>query len=287
MSRYKPVAGRVVAVTGGGRGIGREIARQLVLAGASVAVGDRDGSAARHTARELGPRVLGLDLDVADTESFAAFLTAVADQLGPVEVLVNNAGVMWVGPFGAEPEAATRQQVEVNLLGVIRGVQLAAPAMAARGCGHIVTVASAASLLTTPGEATYAATKHGVHGYLKAVREELRHTGVEISVIMPAVVDTELATGTSTGAARLLQPSDVGRVVVATIQRPRFEVSIPRYLDPVNRLVNLLPTPVRDTLLRQLVPNQVEQADRLARAAYEAQFGPPELTRGRYRPRAK
>ncbi|UOT06063.1 SDR family oxidoreductase [Rhodococcus opacus] len=268
--------GRVIAVTGGARGIGREIARQLALAGARVAIGDVDGAAARRTADELGRTggtggtVEGLELDVTDTASFTAFLTAVEDHWGPIDVLVNNAGVMWVGKFDEEPESATDRQLAVNLHGVIRGVRLAAPAMRERGRGQIVTVASLASKVAPPGESTYAATKHGVLGYLTGVREELRGSGVQISVIMPGVVDTELAAGTATGAAKLLTPADVAKTVVAVIHRPRFEVTIPRYVGPLARLVTVFPQFARDFAIRRMVPDQVRSTNKSARAAYES-----------------
>ncbi|MEO6941534.1 MAG: SDR family oxidoreductase [Terrimesophilobacter sp.] len=272
MSRTVDLSGKVVAVTGGANGIGREIARLLASHGARIAIGDRDVEAARQTANELDGTLLGLDLDVTDTESFVAFLAAVDAAWGAIDVLVNNAGVMWVGAFTEEPDAATARQVAVNLLGVIRGVKLAAPAMLARGSGHIVTIASAASMLTTPGEATYAASKHGVLGYLKAVRAELYRSPIHFTVIMPAVVDTALATGTATGAAKLLQPADVAAAVLRAIVRPRFEITIPGYVGPLQRAINVLPGFLRDPLFRGLVPDQVRQVDRGSRAGYETQF---------------
>src|SRR5699024_825334 len=152
------------------------------------------------------------------------------------DVLVNNAGLMWVGSFEEEPESAARAQLSVNLLGVINGIKAAAPAMRRARRGHLITVASAASILPTPGEAFYAATKHGVLGYLKAVRTELRGSGVEVTAVMPAVVDTTLAAGTGTGSAPLLQPGDVARAVVAAVDRPRFEITVPAYIGPLTRM---------------------------------------------------
>lgn len=272
MRRRYAVAGRVVAVTGAGRGIGERIAVRLAAAGARVAVGDLEDAAAARVAGALGEGHLGLPLDVASAVSFAAFLEEAERTLGPVDVLVNNAGVMWVGPFTDEPEVSLRRQVEVNLVGVMHGVRLAAPAMASRGSGHIVTIASAGSVLALPGEASYAATKHGALGYLKAVREELHGSGVRVSVVMPAVVDTELAAGTATGLARRLTPDRVAEAVLDVLTRPRFEVSIPRYVDPLNRAVSLLPRPARDVLSRRLVPNQLRQCDPTARAAYQSRL---------------
>lgn len=263
------VAGRVVAITGGAAGIGRAIAERLAAAGARVAIGDRDVVGVHRAAAEIPGEVAGFALDVTDSAAVAAFLDAVEVNWGAVDVLVNNAGVMWVGDFDAEPEEAVRSQLDVNLHGVIRGVQAAAPRMRARGGGQIITVASAASKVAPPGEATYAATKHGVLGYLRAVRAELRGSGVTLSVVMPAVVDTDLARGTATGAVRLLQPAEVADAVVAVIERPRFEVTIPRYLGRAVALVELLPQAVRDYVLARMVPNQITGTDQVARQEYQ------------------
>lgn len=270
----KSPAGRVVAVTGGARGIGREVAAQLVAAGARVAIGDRDLDAAVAAAGELADerhgQVAAFELDVTDTASFSAFLAAVEDRFGPVDVLVNNAGVMRVGPFDTEPDAAAERQVDVNLHGMIRGVKLVAPRMRERGRGQIITIASGASKLAPAGEATYAATKHAVYGYLSAVRTELRGSGVDLSVIMPGVVETELAAGTATGPVRRLVPADVATAVLDVVRRPRFEVAIPRRLGLLARIAAVLPDAARFRLLRALVPNQITGAvDRSARATYE------------------
>lgn len=263
-----------MAVTGGARGIGREIAAALAAEGARVAIGDRDLAAALAAVGELTGDLNGditaFELDVTDTASFSAFLTAVEDRWGPIDVLVNNAGVMWVGPFETEPDAAVARQVEVNLHGVIRGVQLVAPTMRERGHGQIVTIASGASKLAPAGEATYAATKHAVYGYLNAVRTELHGSGVQLSVIMPGVVETELAVGTATGPVRRLSPTDVATAVLDIVRRPRFEVALPRRLGLVARLVAVLPDPARFRLLRAVVPNQLTAVtDPAARANYE------------------
>ncbi|MCF8588503.1 SDR family oxidoreductase [Gordonia liuliyuniae] len=267
------VAGSTVAVTGAARGIGLAIARRLVDEGARVAIGDVDADAAREAATSLsadGGTVRGYALDVTDDPSFQSFLDAVATDLGPIDVLVNNAGVMRVGPFDTEPARASEAMVSVNLLGVIRGVRLAAPAMRERGAGQIVTVASAASRLAPPGESTYAATKHGVLGYLTGVREELRGSGVTLSVVMPTVVDTELAAGTSSGSVRTLAPAEVADAVVSTVGRRRFQTWVPAYVGPLVAFSGVLPQPVRDRLMRVMVPDQVSTVKgSTVRADYE------------------
>ncbi|MCB1273378.1 MAG: SDR family oxidoreductase [Leucobacter sp.] len=272
MSAAGSLQGKVVAVVGGANGIGLATARLLAAGGARVAIGDFDGDAARAAARGLGDGAMGLAVDVVDREACGAFIAAVERELGAIDVLVNSAGVMWVGPFDEEPAGATAKQLAVNLQGAIHLVQATAPGMRARGNGHIVTIASAASLLPTPGEASYAASKHGVLGYLKAVRAELHGSGVRLSVVMPTVVETALAAGTSTGAAKLLQPEDIARAVARVIARPRFEVTVPGYVGLANRLVGLLPERPRAAVMRRLVPDQVKSVDRARRADYEARF---------------
>ena len=265
------VAGVVVAVTGGARGIGLAVAEVLVAAGARVAIGDLDSTAARGAAARLGRGTGGLGLDVTDTPSFTAFLDGAERALGAIDVLVNNAGVMWGGPFAAETDAVAARQIEVNLLGVIRGTRLAAVRMAARGRGHVITIASAASKLAPPGEATYAATKHGVHGYLSAVRAELRRSGVRVSLVMPGVVDTELAAGTRTGPVRRLQPHQVAEVVLDVVRRPRFETVVPRQIALLHKVSAVLPQPARDLLLRIVLPDQVAAVRRGAtRTGYQS-----------------
>lgn len=264
-----PVAGRVVAVTGGARGIGEAIARTLAGRGARVVIGDVDEAAARTTAASIGSGVVGRALDVRSTESVAAFLDHIEATLGPVDVLVNNAGVMWVGDFEDEPETAADRVLDVNFHGVARGVRLAAPRMRARGSGHIVTVASIASHVAPAGEATYAASKHAVLGYLTAVRQELRGTAVQLSVVMPIVVNTELAAGTSPGGIPALEPQEVADAVLSAIERPRFEVFVPARVGGLTRLLALLPQRGRDLLYARLVPDQAQETDAGARRAYE------------------
>jgi NAD(P)-dependent dehydrogenase (short-subunit alcohol dehydrogenase family) len=121
----RSLAGKVVAITGGGRGIGRATAAALIAEGARVAIGDIESELAARTAAELGAGTLGLALDVTDSESFGAFLDTIERELGPLDVLVNNAGIMPLGPFAAETEATADRLVAVNLNGVLIGSKLA------------------------------------------------------------------------------------------------------------------------------------------------------------------
>jgi short-subunit dehydrogenase len=255
--------GRVVAVTGAARGIGEAIAVELSRRGYSLLLGDLDPSVVT-LASSLGG--VGGVLDVTDQASYEAWLGLVPR----VDVLVNNAGVMWVGDFDQEPMATAERQMAVNFFGVVRGTRLVLPAMRARRSGLVVTVASLGSYVTPAGESTYAATKHAVHGWMKGVRQELRGSGVSLALVMPAVVDTELALGTAAGGTARLSPAAVALAVADVLDKPRFETIVPRHAAALPRLLALLPQRGRDLLYRKVVPNQVLAADRAARAEYEA-----------------
>ena len=187
--------GKVVAITGGGRGIGRAIAEALAREGARVAVGDLDQASAEAAAAASGATRSGLGLDVTDHAGFTAFLDEVESRLGPLDVLVNNAGIMAVTPLVEESSDSIARQLDLNLRAVIHGTQEAMRRMVPRGTGHIVNMSSLAGRSGFAMLGTYAATKHGVVGLSEAARAELRGTGVEVSVVMPYFVRTELTAG--------------------------------------------------------------------------------------------
>src|SRR5437763_15983833 len=160
----RSLVGKVVAITGGARGIGRATASGLIAQGARVAIGDIDAELAVRTAQELGAGTVGLPLAVTDCESFERFLQGVDDALGPLDVLINNAGIMPIGPFIEESDATARAMIDINLHGVIFGSKLAVKRFIPRGSGHLVNIASAAGKAGFPSGATYSATKHAVVG---------------------------------------------------------------------------------------------------------------------------
>jgi NADP-dependent 3-hydroxy acid dehydrogenase YdfG len=274
------LAGGAIAITGAARGIGRATAQALLRQGMKVAIGDVDLHAAQQTADELGASAIALALDVTDRVSFTAFLDQAEAQIGPLDGLVNNAGIMPIGPFLAEDDATAHRIVDINVHGVILGMKLILPRMIARGRGHVLNVASQAGKYGFPGGATYCASKAAVINLSRAVRKELRGTGVEISIVSPVAVNTELALGLSEPRQRQfrkIEPHQVAEAIVETLQLPRFDVHVPKQAAASERISALLPVFVQDALSRVSGADAVlSQVDTAARAGYELRAAPPE-----------
>lgn len=266
----RSLSGRVVAITGGARGIGKATATALVRKGCRVAIGDLDLALAEQTAAELGGGTIAVALDVTDRDSFAAFLDEAERQVGPLDVVVNNAGIMPVTPFAEESAESVRRQFDINVLGVVTGMQLAIERMRPRGAGHIVNLASQAGKGGFPGIATYSGTKHAVVGISEAVRAELRGSGVEIACVMPTVVNTELTSGVGQRMIKPVEASDVADEIVDALEVPRFDVWVPRANGALFKVVALLPRGAREALGRFLkVDKLMTEVDHGARRAYE------------------
>jgi NAD(P)-dependent dehydrogenase (short-subunit alcohol dehydrogenase family) len=264
------LSGKVVAITGGARGIGKATATALVRKGCRVAIGDLDLALAEQAAAELGGGTVAFSLDVTDRGSFAAFLDAAEHELGTLDVVVNNAGIMPVTPFAEESDASIKRQLDINVYGVIVGMQLAIQRFQPRGQGHIVNLASQAGKGGFPGIATYSGTKHAVVGISEAARAELRGSGVEIACVMPTVVNTELTAGVGQRLIRPVEASDVASEIVDALEAPRFDVWVPRENGVFFKAVALLPRAWREGLGRLMkVDKLMTEVDHGARQAYE------------------
>ena len=254
---------------------GGDQVRQLAERGVEVAHA-RDAEierAQRGGAAEIGEQAVGLSLDVTDRESFEEFLDSAESLLGPLDGLVNNAGVMIVGPIDEEDPAATEAMIGVNLVGVIIGTQLAMTRMKPRRRGRIINIASQVGKAGLAGGATYCATKFGVIGFSEAVRAELKGTGVGISWVLPGVVNTELSLGLpDISLMDPLEPADIAAAVADALVEGGSEIWVPsvnQWLDAPSRL---LPRRLRERLFALTGTDKVlSGADATRRQQYEEQ----------------
>jgi NAD(P)-dependent dehydrogenase (short-subunit alcohol dehydrogenase family) len=273
----RSLSAQVVAITGGARGIGRATAAALVADGARVAIGDIDGEYTARVAGELGAEVIGLELDITSRESFSGFLDRVERELGPLDVLVNNAAVEPLGEFAREPEAVAARVLEVNVGGTMRGCKLALERMLPRGRGHIVNVSSGLGRSPSPGIVTYAASKHAIVGLTESLRIELEGTGVQLHLILPNLTATDMSDGVrALRGVRIITAEEVAAAIVNVLRTGRREAYVPRQLGWLIWLETALPQGVVRPLRRLLGANRMfTQVDALARAAYEARIAPP------------
>lgn len=202
------IAGRVAVVTGAAHGIGRAIAAALASAGALVLMVDVDEaglSGAVSHVEAAGGRALAHPADVGDDDAVAAFLARAADELGPVEVLVNNAGVEGpIGPLATYPVEEFERVMAVNVRGTFLGCKHALPTMMARGSGTIINLTSVAGLQGVPGIAVYSASKHAVVGLTKSAAKEAGPSGVRVNAIAPGPIQTRMVDALAAG----LDPGD-------------------------------------------------------------------------------
>ncbi|HEX3796927.1 MAG TPA: SDR family oxidoreductase [Acidimicrobiales bacterium] len=269
---------QVAVVTGGARGIGRATAQALSKAGARVAIGDIDADEVESTANDLG--VYGGYLDVTNPQSVTHFYGAVEAQLGLVDIWVNNAGIMPVGPILEQDDAVIRRALDVNLLGVMNGSRVAARRMVERGHGRIVNIASVASRVPAAGMAVYSATKFGVLGFGEALDAELSPRGVRVSTVYPSFVATEMIEGLHSGPRlKPVPPQHIADAVVVVLRRGDRHAVVPSQLGFLTATWNHLPRPLARWLSTQIGMDQVFLNADDARQNYDTRINHPPNTR--------
>jgi len=221
---------RVAVITGASSGIGEATARSLVRDGLKVALLARRGDRIDALAAELGDAALAIAADVTDREAVVAAAERVRAELGPAAVLVNNAGVMLLGPFSSEQRADYRQMVEVNLLGAITTTEVFLDQIRANGGGDLINISSVAGRTARPINGVYAATKWGINGWSESLRQELQ-PDVRVTVIEPGAVGTELTDHITHAATKeateeyvrdlAIRPEDIADVIAFAVSRPR------------------------------------------------------------------
>ncbi len=272
------LTGRVVAITGGARGIGLATATALAPAGAKVAIGDPDVDLAKQAAARISGEVIALPLDVTSPQSFSEFLEDTERMLGPLGILVNNAGVMLTGEFLAESAATEDKMIDINLRGVILGCKLAAGRFITQGGGTLINIASMAGMAGFPGVATYCATKFGVVGLSAALREELRPHGITVCAILPGIVHTDLSAGIKLPSVVeefvSVEADDVAAAVVKAAQNHRAMSYVPRRMRWALRTGLAMPERPRRFFSRVTRTEQAYLAiDQATRDAYHARAG--------------
>lgn len=228
MSRGTPLAGARILITGGTRGIGRLMALEASRRGAEVVLWARNPELGEQVRAELGGPASFHPVDVTDADAVAA----AAEASGPVDIVVNNAGVVSGKGFLELTEADLRRTFEVNTLAQYRVTRAFLPAMLARDAGHIVNVSSAAGLVGTARMTDYAASKHASVGFTEALRAELRgrRSGVKTLVVCPFFIDTGMFAGVRTRVPWLLpilKEADVATKVLDAIEGGSAQLVLP------------------------------------------------------------
>lgn len=234
-----PITPRTVIVTGASSGIGRAAAFELASRGHRLVLAARREAELAALARELDPsgsRVIAVPTDVTDDASRRALVDAARAHFGPIDVLINNAGVtVERGWWWDDPDPL--RVLRVNLEAPIELTRLVLPEMRSRGAGHIVNIGSVAGRAATHG--MYSASKFGLRGFSLGLRRELQGTGVEVSLIAPGFVRSEM-----TASARLPMPGPeiAARAMADVLEHPRREVIVPRFYALLAALEHLLPS---------------------------------------------
>jgi NADP-dependent 3-hydroxy acid dehydrogenase YdfG len=189
------LSGKVVAVTGASSGIGEATALACARAGAAVALAARRGERIKRLAEQIngdGGRAIAITTDVGEEDEARAFVERAQAELGRLDVLVNNAGVMLLGPIENAPTEEWRRMIHANVFGVLYCSHAALPLMRAQGGGHIVNVSSVAGRVARLGSGVYNLTKFGVGAFSESLRQEGVAIGVRVTLIEPGAVATEL-----------------------------------------------------------------------------------------------
>ena len=220
---------KVAVITGASSGIGEATARALAAAGYGVALLARRADRINELAAELGDNALAIEADVTDRDSLIAAAERVQTELGRADVLVNNAGLMLLGPFSSEQREDYRRMVETNLLGAITTTEVFLDQLR-EGGGDLINISSVAGRTARPTNGVYAATKWGINGWSESLRQELQPE-IRVTVIEPGAVDTELATHITHEQTRevaeafvkevAIRPEDIAEVIIFALSRHR------------------------------------------------------------------
>jgi clavulanate-9-aldehyde reductase len=227
------LSSQVVAITGASSGIGEATALACARAGAAVALAARRAERIETLARQIteqGGRAIAVPTDVGEESQAQAFITRAHEELGRLDVLVNNAGVMLLGPIENAPTEEWREMIHANVFGVLYCTHAALPLMHAQGSGHVVNVSSVAGRIARAGSGVYNLTKFGVGAFSESLRQEGVPLGVRVTLIEPGAVATELAghnrpevleqIAKRFGGITILEAEDIANAILYAIGQP-------------------------------------------------------------------
>ena len=214
--------GKVALISGGARGQGEAEARRFVAEGAKVVIGDILEAEGKAVADDLGDAAVFVPLDVTDESSWAAAVAEAEERFGPVSVLVNNAGILSFGQLDRVKRGEYERLIQVNLVGVLLGMQAVVPSMVKAGGGSIVNISSTSGLQGLPFVGAYGSTKWAVRGPSKSAAIDFGHRGIRVNSVHPGGIDTPMVAGTSGDApyykrlpvSRMGTPDEVANAVL-------------------------------------------------------------------------
>jgi short-subunit dehydrogenase len=268
----KPTSGsqRIAFITGGARGIGRQIATDLLASGYRVVIGDLDLAATTTTATELGAGALAVHLDITKPESISAAIIETTTTVGPIDVWVNNAGIMPTGYFADQPLAQLTLTIDIDFTGLVAATHAILPLMVERGSGTIINIASATGVKPLAGLAVYSGAKAAVIAFSSSLRRELRGTGVTVSVIAPNLASTALGAGiTPPAITGIITAQTISSAVMRVLKSGKFATVVPRPLGLLLRFSKALPIPMQDWIDDRVGSDRIGLGgDPATRAAY-------------------
>jgi NAD(P)-dependent dehydrogenase (short-subunit alcohol dehydrogenase family) len=268
------LADKVVLITGAARGIGAETARRAAARGAKVSLVGLEPGRLQALAAELGPGHAWFEADVTDQVAVEAAVAGTVEQLGGIDVIVANAGIVNNGTVATNPPDALVRTIDVNLSGVVRTVSTALPYITARK-GYVLVISSAAAFTMLPGMAAYMASKAGVEQFANALRLEVAHKGVKVGSVHPSWIDTDLVRDQRSelktfedALAALPWPmnavssvEDCADAILHGIERRRRRIYVPRTVAIVSALRTVVTGPVADLAMRRRVRKMVPQLE--------------------------
>lgn len=229
MNKEGPLRGKVALVTGASRGIGFAVARRLAQLGAAIALCARDQQKLERAAKDIegeGAKVCAIQADISRSTEIPGLVELVEKSLGPIEVLVNNAGVGYFAPIQDASEDAWDSVLNTNLKAVFMLSKAVAPGMIRRQSGHIINIASLAGKNAFAKGGIYCASKWGLMGLTECMAEDLRMYGIRVSAVCPGSVATDFSPHGGKDPRKMLQPEDIAHAVEMLVsQAPQSFIS--------------------------------------------------------------